>query len=76
VVSIPLRAINQAVTEFEFHMWPVLSSSRSHTGGLALALGGFLALGLALAGLFQMAAFIHFPAVVRRPAPIPREAAA
>ena len=45
-------------------------------GGLALALGGFLALGLALAGMFLTAAFIHFPAVVRRPTPIPQEAAA
>ena len=45
-------------------------------GGLALALGGFLVLGLALAGMFLTAAFIHFPAVVRRPAPIPQEAAA
>jgi DHA1 family inner membrane transport protein len=45
-------------------------------GGLALALGGFLALALALAGMFLTAAFIHFPAVVRRPAPIPQEAAA
>jgi MFS transporter, DHA1 family, inner membrane transport protein len=45
-------------------------------GGLALALGGFLALGLALAGLFVAAAFIHFPTVVRRPAPIPQKAPA
>jgi MFS transporter, DHA1 family, inner membrane transport protein len=45
-------------------------------GGLALALGGFLALALALAGMFLTAALIHFPAVVRRPAPIPQEAAA
>ena len=45
-------------------------------GGLALALGGFLVLGLALAGMFLTAAFIHFPAVVRRPTPIPQEAAA
>ena len=45
-------------------------------GGLALALRGFLALGVALAGLFLTAAFIHFPAVVRRSAPIPQEAAA
>jgi MFS transporter, DHA1 family, inner membrane transport protein len=45
-------------------------------GGLALALGGFLALALALAGMYLTAALIHFPAVVRRPAPIPQEAAA
>jgi predicted MFS family arabinose efflux permease len=45
-------------------------------GGLALALGGFLALAFALAGMFLTAAVIHFPAVVRRPAPIPQEAAA
>jgi MFS transporter, DHA1 family, inner membrane transport protein len=45
-------------------------------GGLALALGGFLALALALAGMFLTAALIHFPAVVRRPAPIPQEAPA
>jgi MFS transporter, DHA1 family, inner membrane transport protein len=45
-------------------------------GGLALALGGFLALGLSLAVMFLTAAFIHFPAVVRRTAPIPQEAAA
>ena len=31
-MSIPLRAISQAITEFEFHMSPVLSSSRPHTG--------------------------------------------
>jgi DHA1 family inner membrane transport protein len=45
-------------------------------GGLALALGGFLALGLALAALFLTAALIHFPAVVRMPRPIPHEAPA
>jgi MFS transporter, DHA1 family, inner membrane transport protein len=45
-------------------------------GGLALALGGFLALALALAGMFLTAALIHFTAVVRRPAPTPQEAAA
>jgi hypothetical protein len=30
--SIPLRAISQAITEFEFHMSPVWRSSRPHTG--------------------------------------------
>ena len=30
--SIPLRAITQAITEFEFHISPVPSSSRPHTG--------------------------------------------
>jgi hypothetical protein len=29
----PLRAITQAITEFEFHISPVRSSSRPHTGG-------------------------------------------
>lgn len=29
----PLRGISQAVTEFEFHMSPVLRSSRPQTGG-------------------------------------------
>jgi predicted MFS family arabinose efflux permease len=45
-------------------------------GGLALALGGFLGLGLALAALFLTAALIHFPAVLRGPAAIPQESAA
>ena len=30
--SIPLRAITHAITEFEFHISPVPSSSRPHTG--------------------------------------------
>jgi hypothetical protein len=33
-VSIPLRAITHAITEFEFHMSPVASSSRPHEGVL------------------------------------------
>jgi DHA1 family inner membrane transport protein len=44
-------------------------------GGLALALGGFLGLGLALAALFLTAALIHFPAVLRAPAAIPQQSA-
>jgi hypothetical protein len=31
-VSIPLRAITQAITEFEFHISPVPSSTRPQTG--------------------------------------------
>jgi DHA1 family inner membrane transport protein len=45
-------------------------------GGLALALGGFPALGLTLAALFAAAVLVHFPALVRTPTPIPHEAAA
>jgi predicted MFS family arabinose efflux permease len=45
-------------------------------GGLALALGGFVALGAALAALFLGAALIHFPVLIRRPAAIPQEAPA
>lgn len=30
--SIPLRATSQAITEFEFHISPICSSSRPHTG--------------------------------------------
>jgi predicted MFS family arabinose efflux permease len=45
-------------------------------GGLALALGGFPALGLTLAALFAAAVLVHVPAVVRAPRPIPQEAAA
>jgi predicted MFS family arabinose efflux permease len=41
-------------------------------GGLAIALGGFLALGAALAALFLGAALIHFPMLIRRAA-IPQE---
>ena len=32
LASIPLRAITHAITEFEFHISPVSSSSRPHTG--------------------------------------------
>jgi MFS transporter, DHA1 family, inner membrane transport protein len=45
-------------------------------GGLALALGGFPALGLTLAALFAAAVLVHVPALVRTPTPIPQEAAA
>jgi DHA1 family inner membrane transport protein len=45
-------------------------------GGVALALGGFSALGPTLAGLFAAAAVIHVPSLVRGPAPVPREATA
>jgi DHA1 family inner membrane transport protein len=45
-------------------------------GGLAIALGGFLALGAALAALFLGAALIHFPMLIRRGAAIPQEAPA
>jgi MFS transporter, DHA1 family, inner membrane transport protein len=45
-------------------------------GGLALALGGFPALGLTLAALFAAAVLVHVPALVRAPTPIPQEAAA
>jgi DHA1 family inner membrane transport protein len=45
-------------------------------GGLALALGGFPALGLTLAALFAAAVLVHVPALVRMPTPIPQEAAA
>jgi DHA1 family inner membrane transport protein len=45
-------------------------------GGLALALGGFPALGLTLAALFAAAVLVHVPALVRTPTPISQEAAA
>jgi MFS transporter, DHA1 family, inner membrane transport protein len=45
-------------------------------GGLALALGGFPALGLTLAALFAAAVLVHVPALVRTPTPIPQQAAA
>jgi DHA1 family inner membrane transport protein len=45
-------------------------------GGLAIALGGFLALGAALAALFLGAALIHFPMLIRRAVAIPQEAPA
>jgi MFS transporter, DHA1 family, inner membrane transport protein len=45
-------------------------------GGLALALGGFPALGLTLAALFAAAVVVHVPALVRAPTPIPQETAA
>ena len=44
-------------------------------GGLALAVGGFSALGLTLAALFAAAALIHFPPLVRTD-PVPQEAPA
>jgi hypothetical protein len=43
-------------------------------GGLALALGGFSALGVTLAALFLAAALIHMPAPMRTPTAIPQEA--
>jgi MFS transporter, DHA1 family, inner membrane transport protein len=45
-------------------------------GGLALALGGFPALGLTLAALFTAAVLVHLPSPVRTPTPIPEEATA
>jgi predicted MFS family arabinose efflux permease len=45
-------------------------------GGLALALGGFPALGLTLAALYAGAALIHSPARVRSPRPVQQEATA
>jgi MFS transporter, DHA1 family, inner membrane transport protein len=45
-------------------------------GGLALALGGFPALGLTLAALFAAAVVVHVPALVHAPTPIPQETAA
>ncbi len=45
-------------------------------GGLALALGGFPALGLTLAALFAAAALIHFTPPVSTPTPVPQEATA
>lgn len=32
LISMPLRASVHAITEFEFHISPVLASSRPHTG--------------------------------------------
>jgi predicted MFS family arabinose efflux permease len=45
-------------------------------GGLALALGGFSALGLTLAALFATAVLIHFTPPVSTPTPVPQEATA
>jgi predicted MFS family arabinose efflux permease len=45
-------------------------------GGLALALGGFPALGLTLAALYAAAVLIHLPAHVRNAPPVPQEAPA
>jgi predicted MFS family arabinose efflux permease len=44
------------------------------TGGLALALGGFPALGVALAAMFTAAAVIHLPSIL--PTSVPQEAPA
>jgi predicted MFS family arabinose efflux permease len=41
-------------------------------GGLAIAVGGFVMLGLTLAALLLAALLIHFPGLVRTPAPVPR----
>jgi DHA1 family inner membrane transport protein len=41
-------------------------------GGLAIAVGGFVMLGLTLAALLLAAMLIHFPGLVRTPAPVPR----
>ena len=45
-------------------------------GGLAVALGGFFALGVTLAALFGAAALVHFPVPVSTPTPVPQEATA
>jgi len=45
-------------------------------GGLALALGGFSALGLTLAALFAAAVLVHFPPSLRTPMPEPAAATA
>jgi DHA1 family inner membrane transport protein len=45
-------------------------------GGLALALGGFSALGLTLAALFATAVLIHFTPPISTPTPVPQEATA
>jgi hypothetical protein len=45
-------------------------------GGLALALGGFSALGLTLAGLFAAAALIHVPSPVITQTPVTLQATA
>jgi MFS transporter, DHA1 family, inner membrane transport protein len=45
-------------------------------GGLALAVGGFAALGVTLATLFMTAALIHLPAIVRAPTPVAQQATA
>jgi hypothetical protein len=45
-------------------------------GGLALALGGFLAVSFTFAALFASAALIHLPAAGPAPALVPHEAAA
>ena len=43
------------------------------TGGLALAVGGFPALGVALAALFAGAVLVHLPALLSAPTPMPQE---
>jgi predicted MFS family arabinose efflux permease len=45
-------------------------------GGLALALGGFPALGLTLAALFAAAVLVHLPSPLRTLTPTPQEATA
>jgi predicted MFS family arabinose efflux permease len=45
-------------------------------GGLALALGGFSALGLALSALFVAAALIHLAPTISTPTPLPQEGSA
>ena len=45
-------------------------------GGLALAAGGFPALGAALAGLFACAVLVHLPALLPEPGPVPHESPA
>jgi DHA1 family inner membrane transport protein len=45
-------------------------------GGLALAVGGFAALGVTLAAMFVTAALIHLPALVRTPTPVAQQATA
>jgi len=43
------------------------------TGGLALALGGYGALGAALAALFAGAVLVHLPALLPTPVPVPQK---
>jgi predicted MFS family arabinose efflux permease len=45
-------------------------------GGLALAVGGFAALGVTLAALFVTAALVHLPALGRTPTPVAQRATA
>jgi predicted MFS family arabinose efflux permease len=46
------------------------------TGGLALALGGFTALGFTLGAMFLAAVMVHVPALAAARAPAPEGAAA